>query len=68
MKPSNDRLQKQAMSYDDGPCNERKCANCFDNRGCIYDRYITNANLQELEVEQIRQFASHENAAQVTHA
>jgi len=40
MKPSSERLQKQAVSRDDEPCNERKCANCFEHRGCIYDRYM----------------------------
>ena len=23
-------------------CNEKKCITCFENRGCIYDRYYTD--------------------------
>lgn len=55
MKPSSERLQKQPVSYDDEPCNERKCANCFENRGCMYDRYIVNASVEELNSQQIHE-------------
>jgi hypothetical protein len=24
-------------------CNEEKCISCFENRGCIYDQYVSAA-------------------------
>jgi hypothetical protein len=60
MKPSSERLQKQPVSYDDEPCNERKCANCFENRGCMYDTYITNASMEKLESVQLQHSLKHE--------
>jgi hypothetical protein len=54
MKPSSARLQKQAVSYDEA-CNETKCANCFENRGCMYDRYMMNGSMEELDLRQIQQ-------------
>jgi len=53
MKPSSERLQKQAVSCDDEPCNERKCANCFENRGCMYDRYMITST-EKLALPQVQ--------------
>lgn len=55
MKPLSERLQQQAVSYDDESCNELKCANCFANRGCIYDHYIANRNMEKSEFPQVQQ-------------
>ena len=40
---------KNSMKHSPGPhkaeqeiCNEKKCITCFENRGCIYDRYYTD--------------------------
>lgn len=62
MKPSSERLQTRVVSHHDELCNESKCANCFENRGCMYDRYMS-ANVEELESPQIPQALSHEKGA-----
>jgi len=59
MKPSSERLQARVVSNHNEPCNERKCANCFENRGCMYDRYMS-ASVEELEWPQITQALSQE--------
>jgi hypothetical protein len=54
MKFSSERLQKQAVNYHDEPCSERKCANCFDNGGCMYDRYMI-ASMEKPEMTKVQQ-------------
>ena len=51
MNLSSERKQKRPVSYADETCNERKCANCYENRGCMYDLYMS-ASLEEVESPQ----------------
>ncbi|MBL7740576.1 MAG: hypothetical protein JNK14_15260 [Chitinophagaceae bacterium] len=43
---TNDRQEPTAVQNE--PCSEKKCASCFENRGCMYEqnhsaaRYATN--------------------------
>lgn len=38
MKNSIDQSQEETGQQQ--PCSEKACATCFENRGCMYDRYI----------------------------
>jgi len=40
MKDSNIYSQQATRSKDE-LCNEKKCATCFENRGCMYEQYFS---------------------------
>jgi hypothetical protein len=40
MKNSIGKMPVEA-GLEDRACSEEKCATCFENRGCIYEQYIT---------------------------
>ncbi len=41
MKNSTKHLQ-DPLTAEQETCSEKKCITCFENRGCIYDRYYTD--------------------------
>jgi hypothetical protein len=43
MKKPIDQSKESNVLQQNG-CDEKKCATCFQNRGCIYDHYITAAS------------------------
>jgi len=40
MKNSIDRLKRETDATSE-TCNEEKCATCFENRGCMFEQYVS---------------------------
>lgn len=54
MKELNTYFQ-DTTAVQDTLCSEKKCINCFENRGCIYDHYVhadTNNNSESYPFQQ----------------
>ena len=39
-------LQEETTEQEQ-PCSEEKCATCFENRGCMFERYL--ATIRKIE-------------------
>jgi len=40
MKNSIDHLKNATVATDES-CSEEKCATCFENRGCMFEQYVS---------------------------
>jgi len=65
MKDSSFYLQEQAINH--LLCNEKRCATCFENRGCMYEQYLF-VLMQSMQTAHLNTQLNKESSAMIKRA